>query len=449
MIRLSRRSLLSTAVLGLAACSATTQASNDLAHYVAAYYYAFPIYEFARTGWAFAAPTPERPLGRYNQIFHRRTLSDYTNRNVTTPNNDTIYSSARLDLSNGPVLAEFPTVHDRYFSIAFMNAYTDNFAYIGTRATHGNGGRVLIVGPNWEGQPPADARLIRSATNDVWMVARILVDGADDLTRASAVQDGIRLLEAPESTLLPVAPTSSDDLANLFAVTNAVLARAPLTDPVGRRAATFGDVGLRPGDIGAWTALGNTRRASWTEAAAQALSTLRTGFSLRGDIVSGWRYPPPGVGAPGDADDVRAAVALSGLAALEPIEATYARADEDDRGEALNGADAYQLTIPPDVPANAFWSLSMYELESDGRLFFTQNPIGRYAIGDRTPDLARNDDGSITIALQRDRPASNDTNWLPTPAGQFVVTFRFYLPQPAILTGAWRLSPLTRTVRAG
>lgn len=445
MIRFSRRSLLATAVAGLGAC-ATNQIRGDLAHYIAAYYYAFPIYEFARTGWDFAAPNAQRPRHRYNEIFHRRALSDFTNRNVTAPNNDTIYSSARLDLSNGPVLAEFPTIHDRYFSIAFMNAYTDNFAYIGTRATHGEGGRALIVGPNWQGQPPAGARLIRSATNDVWMLARILVDGADDLTRANAVQDEIRILEAPEPTLLPVAPTNSDNLANFLAVTNAVLARAPLTDPVGRRAATFADIGFKVGDTGVWETLSDTQRASWTEAAAQALTTLRTGFSLRGDIVSGWRYPPPGVGAPGDADDVRAAVALSGLAALEPIEATYARADEDERGDALNGANVYQLIIPPNVPASAFWSLSMYELEPDGRLFFTQNPIGRYAIGDRTPALAHNADGSITITLQRDRPTSNATNWLPTPAGRFVVTFRFYLPQPAILSGAWRLSPLTRTI---
>jgi hypothetical protein len=170
---------------------------------------------------------------------------------------------------------------------------------------------------------------------------------------------------------------------------------------------------------------------------------MRGGFTLRGETVNGWHYPPLGIGAPGDADDVRATVALSGLAALEAVEATYTRADDDNHGAPLNGANRYTLTIPPNVPAGAFWSLSMYQLEPDGRLFFTENPIRRFAIGDRTPGLTPNADGSITIALQRDAPASS-ANWLPTPAGPFVVTFRFYLPEAPILNGVWRLPPVTR-----
>jgi hypothetical protein len=443
MIMTSRRALLAGAALaGLAGCAHAT-ADDPIDHYVAAYYYAYPIYEFARTAWVASAPNAQRPAHRYNVITHRRGLTDHTGRNVTTPNNDTIYSSARLDLTNGPLLAEFPTLHDRYFSIAFMNAYTDNFAYVGTRATHGEGGRALIVGPTWQGETPTGARLIRSQTDDVWLLARILVEGPSDLAAANAAQDGIRFIEVPEATLLPVAPTNSEDLANLIAVTNAMLARGPLTDPVGRRAANFADTGLRPGAADAWTTMSQAQRDHWTIAAARAQQVMRGGFTLRGETVNGWHYPPPGAGAPGDADDVRAAIALSGLAALEAVEATYTRADDDNHGEPLNGANRYTLTIPPNVPAGAFWSLSMYQLEPDGRLFFTENPIQRFAIGDRTPGLAPNVDGSITIALQREAPAST-ANWLPTPAGPFVVTFRFYLPEPPILNGTWRLAPVTR-----
>jgi hypothetical protein len=128
MMMTSRRSLLAGAAsLGLIGC-AHGAADDPIDHYVAAYYYAYPIYEFARTAWVAAAPNAQRPVHRYNVIAHRRGLTDHTGRSVTTPNNDTVYSSARLDLTNGPLLAEFPTLHDRYFSIAFMNAYTDNFA---------------------------------------------------------------------------------------------------------------------------------------------------------------------------------------------------------------------------------------------------------------------------------------------------------------------------------
>lgn len=444
MIDTSRRTMLVggalTAMAHAAGCTHTT-ASFD--RYLGAYYYAFPIYEMARTAWAAAGPTPQRPAQRFNTVQQRRTLTDHTGRNITTPNNDTVYSSARLDLSDGPVLLSIPTVRDRYFSVAFMNAFSDNFAYVGTRATGGEGGPTLVAGRSWRGEVPVGARLIRSDTDDVWMLARILVDGVDDLPAANAVQDQIRIVDAPPPRLPPVAPTNADDLENLLAVVNAALARASLTDPVGSRAHVFAATGLRPGDLNAWNGLSAIEQESWRQAAAQGQATLRTGFTLRGETFSGWHYPPPGVGSSSGADDVRAAVALSGLAALEVEEATYARADADAAGQPLNGQHRYSLTIPPDVPASAFWSLSMYQLEPDARLFFTENSINRFSIGDRTPGITRNADGSMTIALQADAP-TDTANWLPAPRGPFVITFRAYLPQAPLLTRAWRLPAVER-----
>jgi hypothetical protein len=444
MIDTSRRTLLAGGALAaLAHAAGCAHSASPSDPYLDAYYYAFPIYEMARTAWAAAGPTPQRPAHRFNTVQQRRTLTDHTGRNVTTPNNDTVYCSARLDLSNGPVLVSIPTVRDRYFSVAFMNAYTDNFAYVGTRATGGEGGPTLVAGSSWRGEAPAGTRLIRSDTNDVWMLARILVTGVDDLPAANAVQEQIRILDAPAPTLPPVAPTNADDLENFLAVVNATLARASLADPVGNRARNFAHVGLRPGDLNAWSSLSPAQQERWRQAAAQGQATLRTGFTLRGETLSGWHYPPPGVGSQSGADDVRAAVALSGLAALEVEEATYARADTDAAGAPLNGAHRYTLTIPPNVPASAFWSLSMYQLEPDARLFFTENPINRFSIGDRTPGIARNADDSMTIALQADAP-TDTANWLPAPRGPFVITFRAYLPQPAMLNHSWRLPAVQR-----
>jgi len=445
MIDPSRRIVLagaaSAALVQAAGCAHGTASSDP---YVDAYYYAFPIYEMARTAWAAAGPNPQRPAHRFNSVQHRRTLTDHTGRNVTTPNNDTVYSSARLDLSNGPVLVSIPTVRDRYFSVAFMNAYTDNFAYVGTRATGGEGGPTLIAGPSWRGEAPTGTRLIRSATDDVWMLARILVAGADDLAAANAVQDQIRILDAPAPTLPPVAPTNAEDFENFLAVVNASLARASLDDAVGSRARQFADMGLRPGDLTAWRELSLAQQERWRVAAVQAQAVLRSGFALHGETFSGWRYPPAGVGSASGADDVRAAVALSGLAALEVEEATYARADTDAAGAPLSGQNRYTLTIPANVPASAFWSLSMYQLEPDGRLFFTENPIQRFSIGDRTPGVTRNEDGSITLLLQADAPPTS-SNWLPSPRAGFVVTFRAYIPQPALINRTWRLSGIERT----
>src|SRR5262245_46571602 len=153
-------------VLGAAGCQTTAPEPTE-ANFDAAFFYAFPLYEMARTGQNRAAQPG------LNRIGHRATLADHTSRQITAPNNDTVYSSAQLELSGGPLELSAPTDTKRYFSIAFMDMFTDNFAYIGTRVTKGQGGTFWIVGPQWSGSTPKDVDLIRASTNDVWMLGRI------------------------------------------------------------------------------------------------------------------------------------------------------------------------------------------------------------------------------------------------------------------------------------
>jgi hypothetical protein len=54
----------------------------------------------------------------------------------------------------------------------------------------------------------------------------------------------------------------------------------------------------------------------------------------------------------------------------------------------------------------------MYDLPD---FYLVANPIGRYSIGDRTPGLRRDADGSLTIVIQHDQPADT-SNWLPRPS---------------------------------
>jgi len=89
---------------------------------------------------------------------------------------------------------------------------------------------------------------------------------------------------------------------------------------------------------------------------------------------------------------------------------------------------------------NAFWSLTMY----DERGFLIDNPIGRYAIGDRD-EITFKADGSLDILIQHPPPAGKKSNWLPAPAGRFAVTMRLYLPKPEFLDGTWNLPPIERS----
>jgi hypothetical protein len=82
----------------------------------------------------------------------------------------------------------------------------------------------------------------------------------------------------------------------------------------------------------------------------------------------------------------------------------------------------------------------MYERTADGKSFFTQNPLNRYSIGDRTLGLKTNDDGSLDIWIGNANPGpTRESNWLPAPAGPFTMTLRAYLPKPDVLNGSYRL----------
>ncbi|HRD46711.1 MAG TPA: DUF1214 domain-containing protein, partial [Caulobacter sp.] len=141
----------------------------------------------------------------------------------------------------------------------------------------------------------------------------------------------------------------------------------------------------------------------------------------------------------------RALVALSGLAALPVVEATYLRS-QGERDGAYWSDDLYRLAIPAEMPVDAFWSLSMYEHMPDGQRFFAENPIGRYAIGDRTQGLKRNADGSLDVWIGRADPGGErSANWLPAPkTGPYGMTMRLYLPTAAVLDGRWRLPAIVK-----
>ena len=442
---IERRMLLrGAAALPLAGIGGPLIAATDAdAAMRAAFVFAYPLYEFARSEQTLTQSVGGP--GIINQIKQRAQLSDHNSRNVTAPNNDTIYSSAFLDLSAGPVEVQLPDVRDRYFSAAFMDALTDNFAYVGTRATGGRGGRYWIAGPGWRGQAPAGVTLFRSGSNDVWMLARVLVDGLADLDAAKAIQAQVKVIVPPGRPaargFVAKATPEPRDAALFLAVVNELLRRSPGATGQFARAARFRALG-----IGTDTPPSPALLARWNAFLPKGIAELREGFLFRDLIVGGWTYQPRGVGEFGRDDRLRAMIALGGIAALGEKEAMYFHANFEPDGTRLTGAHAYRWRVPPGgVPVRGFWSLTMYDPQPDGRYFLVDNPIGRYSIGDRTPGLVRNPDGSLDILIQHSRPDGPlAANWLPAPEGPMRLALRAYLPEPALLTRAWRVPPLVR-----
>jgi hypothetical protein len=403
----------------------------------AAFLYAYPLYEISRTGQNRAAAPGLNRLG------HRAVLADHTMRQITAPNNDTIYSSAQLELSGGPMEVVSPADAQRYFSITYMDAFTDNFAGSGTRLTKGQGGRFWIVGPTWTGTTPAGVTAFRSSTNGVWMLARIVVDGPADLNAAKALQQQITLKALTDAAPKPFAVrcTSSEDPENFLAVVNEMLARSPGGLGHMARAANYTKVG-----VGANVTPTAEHLAMWKAYLPKGIAKLKERFLFRDLIVNGWGYQPSGVGEKEADDLLRSAIALGGLAALPEAEAMYCQATTDGGGAPLTGASRYVWRVPPGgVPADAFWSLTMYQVEADGRFFLVENPIRRFSIGDRTEGLVKNADGSIDILIQREQPAGPmAANWLPAPMGDIRLSLRAYLPRKELRSRSWKVPPVRK-----
>jgi hypothetical protein len=124
----------------------------------------------------------------------------------------------------------------------------------------------------------------------------------------------------------------------------------------------------------------------------------------------------------------------------------YPLTRRDSNGETLDGSKHnYTLTFAAGQfpPVNAFWSVTMYDGESQ---LLIENPINRYLINSpMLPNMKKNEDGSLTIYIQKDSPGANkEANWLPAPNGPIYLVMRLYWPKttpPSILPpgeGSWR-----------
>ena len=382
-----------------------------------------------------------------NSLFWQSTLSGPESRIIVAPNRDTLYSIAVLDLRAGPMVLTLPEVADRYYTYQLLDAWTESFAYIGTRATDGRAGTWVIAPPGWEGEAPAGAEVIEATTPQVFLLGRYLVDDEADIADVLAVRDeaSLRPLAGAPGALPPLgAPAGPAQAvpadATFFDELGAALAVDPPTTEWQRE--LFAAAGDRLGVVaGAPAAAGDAAARDVLAAGAAAGAQRITDLRDRRSADAGTWAANLGVGRYGDDIELRALVARVGWGANVSEEAVYPVARTDADGAPLDGSHTYRLTFPPGglPPVDAFWSLSVYGAD----MFFVPHPSGRYTIGDRTPGLVTGDDGSLEITLSAADPGPG-TNWLPVPDGPFVLMLRLYLPGPAVVDGTYEYPDVVR-----
>jgi hypothetical protein len=396
-----------------------------------------------------------------NQFAHMRAFPDHTFTAIVTPNVDTLYSSAWLDLSSEPIVLSVPEIRDRYYLMPFLDAWTNVFAVPGTRTTGNARADFIVRGPHRPGRLPEGMNPIESPTDMVWLIGRTETRGKDDYATVHGLQDRYRL--TPLSALdQPSAPPAAEAIGSdvdvktppaeqvarmgagtFFGRLNRLMKGNPpaaADAPAMARFATIGVVPDRLFDPQRMDPAVSARLAASVRAGhARILAGTRT---TTGTTVNGWRVMPSHTGSFGTDYLWRAVVAMVGLGANLPADAMYPQARVDGEGQPLTGDHRYVVRFPKGQlpPVNAFWSLTVYDV----RQALVRNPIDRYAIGDRSR-LRFDGDGSLTLYLQHASPGGpHELNWLPTPAGSFNVVMRLYWPKPEIVEGTWKMPPVER-----
>ncbi|MCU1624533.1 MAG: hypothetical protein JWL79_3378 [Frankiales bacterium] len=404
-------------------------------------------------------------------------LTTAASRRVVSPNVDTLYTVGWLSLAQQPLVLDVPDTGGRFYTFQLMDGWTNSFAYLGSGSTGTRAGSYLLTPPGWRGTVPPGVHLVRSPTRTVWLLGRTLVDGAADLPKARPVLQhytatplaawvaGVRgrpvvFDKAPPAQAKPATPAGGDFISTLnrqlvldpppadqTCVLDALApagVQRPSSSALAVQAADAADVAGDPSAsplpapdpaVTAGTAAAVRLIADAARTYRATTSTGRAGWSVMTD---------PWIGDFGRQYLGRAIIATDLLGANVPRIAVYPTSYADRSGRPLTGRSRYTITFPKGQlpPVKAFWSLTMYQSDN----FLYANNSNRYAVGDRTGGLRYGKDGSLTLYVQHDPPASvaQRANWLPAPVDAFHLILRLYLPKSTALNGAYRIPPLVR-----
>lgn len=379
------------------------------------------------------------PCAPINQVGHMTKLATSQDELPYTPNNDTVYSGAVLELKDEPVILSLPDAQERYWSVQVADAYLENLPYIGTRATQGKGGHYLFAGPDWQGEVPAGVELRRVPTNTGAIAIRYGISKEDpnDLVRVLQLQQQIHTTSLnnwgkPEAfgKVTPVQMTRkeySGDLAFFERMVDLLNENPPRAE---QRAAVdmFQSIGIQLGQPFDASRLHPATVAGLKRALADSQDLMTWKVKYRGTPYP-TRWNNLHEGTYGFSFISRAEGALEGLFVHDREEGVYFSTYEDGSGQLLEGQQHYVLHFAkdelPQLQDKGFWSITLYGTNFQ----LVDNPIARYSIGDRTPGLKYNEDGSLTLYIQHEAPQGHESNWLPTPAkGLFRLNYRIYLP---------------------
>lgn len=424
--------------------------------------YGFPLVDSYRVQYSYFVDRggPEYKAD-WNTLFNNARVYTPDDKSIQTPNSDTPYSYVGVDLRAEPVVFTVPAVEKgRYYSLQFIDMYTFDFAYVGSRATGNGAGSYLLAGPKWKGKKPKGIKaVIPCETEFAFVLYRTQLFNPADIENVKKIQAGYKVqtlsqfLGTPSPAaapavdfVKPLTPELERTSLQFFNVLNFILRFCPTHPSETALMARFARIGVgagKPFDAGALSpemrkALEDGMADAWKAFAEYKETQIDTGKKASGDAF-GTR-----AALKNNYMD-RMGAAVLGIYGNAKQEAMYPAYFVDATKQKLDGANRYALRFAPGQlpPVNAFWSLTLYELPAS---LLYANKLNRYLINSPIlPNLKRAADGGITLHVQNESPgADKEANWLPAPKGPFFAVMRLYWPKPDALNGKWKAPTLAR-----
>ncbi|CRZ15774.1 DUF1254 domain-containing protein [Mycolicibacterium neworleansense] len=420
-----------------------------------AYVYGFPMVDSYRIQHAyFVDKDNPQYKGDWNQAHSIARVFTPEDTTIQTPNSDTPYTMLGADLRAEPLVLTVPPIEaGRYYSLQFIDSYTYNFAYVGSRTTGNGGGKYLLAGPGWKGDKPAGiTEVIRSDTDFALVIYRTQLFDPKDIDNVKKIQAGytVEPLSAfgkqPAATapavdfIAPLTPDEQKTSPKFFQILNFLLKYAPEVPSEKELRARFATIGIGPdADFNPDTMSEETLQAvqdgmadAWTE-----LNTFKKDKMDTGQVTSGQLFGTRE--ALKDNYLYRMAGSVLGIYGNSSAEAIYPVLAVDSTGAPLTGANNYTVRFAPGhlPPVNSFWSTTMYKMPQS---LLVANPIDRYLINSpMLPSLVKDSDGGVTIYVQNESPGpEKEANWLPAPDGPYQMILRLYWPKEEALNGTWQ-----------
>jgi hypothetical protein len=398
----------------------------------------------------------------WNQIDNIARVFTYKDIAAQTPNSDTPYSMLGLDLRTEPIVLTMPEIEEnRYYSVQFVDAYTYNFDYVGSRTTGNKAGSYLVAGPNWNGEIPEGInKIVKSDTEFVFAVYRTQLFNPEDIDNVKKIQAGYKV--QPLSTFLntappkaappvdfvkPLSPEAEKSSLEVFSILNFILQYCPTVPSEVELMARFAKIGVGAGkDFDVQSLSPEVKKAfedgikdAWTVDFANIKKKFDEGEITSGDVFGTREYLKN--------DYLKRMIAVVvGIYGNTKQEAMYPFYAVDSEGQKLDAAtNKYTLHFAEGQlpPVHAFWSLTMYKMPQS---LLVENPINRYLLNSTMlSSFVKDADGGITFYIQNESPGKDkEANWLPAPKGPFVNVMRLYWPKEAALDGSWKNPPIIK-----